>query len=216
MIRVTDVNKYYGKYQVLKDISFTLEPGKIHGFVGRNGSGKTVLFKILCGLTLPTSGEVYIEGKRLGRDMEIPPSLGAIINVPGFIPHMSGRRNLNMLADIRGCVGQEAVCKAIRRVGLDPDLRTPVGKYSTGMRQRLGIAQAIMEDPRLLVLDEPMNGLDNRGVGEMRDLMCELRESGKTILLASHNEDDIRELCDTVHEMDGGVLRLVRDHPVGR
>ncbi len=211
MIRVTGVNKRYGKYQVLSDISFTLERGKIHGFIGRNGSGKTVLFKILCGLTLPTSGEIVIDGKRLGRDMEIPPSLGAIINVPGFIPHMSGRRNLNMLAGIRGGADQEAIREAMRRVGLNPDLRTPVGKYSTGMRQRLGIAQAIMENPQLLVLDEPMNGLDNRGVEEMRVLLRALRDSGKTILLASHNAEDIRELCDTVREMDGGVLTLVRD-----
>ena len=143
--------------------------------------------------------------------MEIPPSLGAIINVPGFMPHMSGWRNLVLLASIRKSCTSADIRHAMQRVGLDPDLRTPVGKYSMGMRQRLGIAQAIMEDPQLLVLDEPMNGLDNRGAEEIRELLRALREQGKTILLASHNAEDIRQLCDTVHELDNGRLLGARE-----
>ena len=148
---------------------------------------------------------------RLGKEMEIPPSLGAIINVPGFMPHMSGWRNLVLLASIRKSCTSADIRHAMQRVRLDPNLRTPVGKYSMGMRQRLGIAQAIMEDPQLLVLDEPMNGLDNCGAEEIRELLRALREQGKTILLASHNAEDIRQLCDTVHELDNGRLLGARE-----
>ena len=169
MIQTQGLCKSYGTHQVLCDITLSLQRGTIHGFIGRNGSGKTVLFKILCGLTRPTKGIVQIDGRQLGREKGIPPSLGAIINVPGFMPHMSGWRNLVLLASIRKSCTSADIRHAMQRVGLDPNLRTPVGKYSMGMRQRLGIAQAIMEDPQLLVLDEPMNGLDNRGAEEIRD-----------------------------------------------
>ena len=211
MIQTQGLCKSYGAHQVLCDITLSLQRGKIHGFIGRNGSGKTVLFKILCGLTRPTKDIVQIDGHELGREMEIPPSLGAIINVPGFMPHMSGWRNLVLLASIRKSCTSADIRHAMQRVGLDPDLRTPAGKYSMGMRQRLGIAQAIMEDPQLLVLDEPMNGLDNRGAEEIRELLRALREQGKTILLASHNAEDIRQLCDTVHELDNGRLLGARE-----
>lgn len=144
MIQTQGLCKSYGAHQVLCDITLSLQRGKIHGFIGRNGSGKTVLFKILCGLTRPTKGIVQIDGHELGREMEIPPSLGAIINVPGFMPHMSGWRNLVLLASIRKSCTSADIRHAMQRVGLDPDLRTPAGKYSMGMRQRLGIAQAIM------------------------------------------------------------------------
>ena len=204
MIQTQGLCKSYGAHQVLCDITLSLQRGKIHGFIGRNGSGKTVLFKILCGLTRPTKGIVQIDGHELGKEMEIPPSLGAIINVPGFMPHMSGWRNLVLLASIRTSCTSADIRHAMQRVGLDPDLRTPAGKYSMGMRQRLGIAQAIMEDPQLLVLND-------RGVEEIRELLRALREQGKTILLASHNAGDIRQLCDTVHELDNGRLLGTRE-----
>ena len=211
MIQTQGLCKSYGAHQVLCDITLSLQRGKIHGFIGRNGSGKTVLFKILCGLTRPTKGIVQIDGHELGKEMEIPPSLGAIINVPGFMPHMSGWRNLVLLASIRKSCTSADIRHAMQRVGLDPDLRTPAGKYSMGMRQRLGIAQAIMEDPELLILDEPLNGLDKHGVKEMRDLILGLKEDGKTILLASHNQGDIDALCDTVCEMDAGRMTILRE-----
>lgn len=130
-----------------------------------------------------------------------------IIETPGFLTNQTGIRNLKILADLNRKIGETEIRQVLKRVGLNPDMKKPVGKYSLGMRQRLGIAQAIMEDPKLLILDEPFNGLDKNGVAEIRSLLLELKKEGKTILLASHNEDDIRILCDRVYEMDGGILR---------
>ncbi len=210
-VRVQNVSKDFGQERVLKNATRDFEAGKIHGIVGNNGSGKTVLMKCICGFLLPTEGKVIVNGKRVGRDVDFPPDLGLIIETPGFLPQMSGARNLEILASLNRKIGLKEIAAAIRRVGLDPLLKKPVGKYSLGMRQRLGIAQAIMEDPALLVLDEPLNGLDKHGVLEMRTLIKDLRSEGKTILLASHNQGDIDELCDTVCEMDAGVLTVIRE-----
>lgn len=210
-VRVQNVSKDFGQESVLKSVTRDFEAGKIHGIVGNNGSGKTVLMKCICGFLLPTEGKVIVNGKRVGKDVDFPPDLGLIIETPGFLPQMSGARNLEILASLNRKIGLKEIAAAIRRVGLDPLMKKPVGKYSLGMRQRLGIAQAIMEDPALLVLDEPLNGLDKHGVLEMRSLIKELRREGKTILLASHNQGDIDELCDTVCEMDAGVLTVVRE-----
>ena len=205
-IEVQNVVKRFRDQVVLKNVSISFEKGKIHGIVGRNGSGKTVLFKCICGLMHPEEGVILVNGKRVGRDVDMPEDIGAIIEAPGFLPNYSGYKNLRFLANIRRKVGKEEILNVLKTVGLDPESRKHVGKYSLGMRQRLGIAQAIMEDPEILILDEPMNGLDNAGVQDIRALLLELKAQGKTILLASHNHEDIAALCDTVHEMDGGVL----------
>lgn len=205
-IEVQNVVKRFRDQVVLKNVSISLEKGKIHGIVGRNGSGKTVLFKCICGLMHPEEGVILVNGKRVGRDVDMPEDIGAIIEAPGFLPNYSGYKNLRFLANIRRKIGKEEILNVLKTVGLDPESRKHVGKYSLGMRQRLGIAQAIMEDPEILILDEPMNGLDNAGVQDIRALLLELKAQGKTILLASHNHEDIAALCDTVHEMDGGVL----------
>lgn len=205
-IEVQNVVKRFRDQVVLKNISISFEKGKIHGIVGRNGSGKTVLFKCICGLMHPEEGVILVNGKRVGRDVDMPEDIGAIIEAPGFLPNYSGYKNLRFLANIRRKIGKEEILNVLKTVGLDPESRKHVGKYSLGMRQRLGIAQAIMEDPEILILDEPMNGLDNAGVQDIRALLLELKAQGKTILLASHNHEDIAALCDTVHEMDGGVL----------
>lgn len=205
-IEVQNVVKRFRDQVVLKNVSISFEKGKIHGIVGRNGSGKTVLFKCICGLMHPEEGVVLVNGKRVGRDVDMPEDIGAIIEAPGFLPNYSGYKNLRFLANIRRKIGKEEILNVLKTVGLDPESRKHVGKYSLGMRQRLGIAQAIMEDPEILILDEPMNGLDNAGVQDIRALLLELKAQGKTILLASHNHEDIAALCDTVHEMDGGVL----------
>lgn len=205
-IEVQNVVKRFRDQVVLKNVSISFEKGKIHGIVGRNGSGKTVLFKCICGLMHPEEGVILVNGKRVGRDMDMPEDIGAIIEAPGFLPNYSGYKNLRFLANIRRKIGKEEILNVLKTVGLDPESRKHVGKYSLGMRQRLGIAQAIMEDPEILILDEPMNGLDNAGVQDIRALLLELKAQGKTILLASHNHEDIAALCDTVHEMDGGVL----------
>lgn len=205
-IEVQNVVKRFRDQVVLKNVSISFEKGKIHGIVGRNGSGKTVLFKCICGLMHPEEGVILVNGKRVGRDVDMPENIGAIIEAPGFLPNYSGYKNLRFLANIRRKIGKEEILNVLKTVGLDPESRKHVGKYSLGMRQRLGIAQAIMEDPEILILDEPMNGLDNAGVQDIRALLLELKVQGKTILLASHNHEDIAALCDTVHEMDGGVL----------
>lgn len=205
-IEVQNVVKRFRDQVVLKNVSISFEKGKIHGIVGRNGSGKTVLFKCICGLMHPEEGVILVNGKRVGRDVDMPEGIGAIIEAPGFLPNYSGYKNLRFLANIRRKIGKEEILNVLKTVGLDPESRKHVGKYSLGMRQRLGIAQAIMEDPEILILDEPMNGLDNAGVQDIRALLLELKAQGKTILLASHNHEDIAALCDTVHEMDGGVL----------
>lgn len=205
-IEVQNVVKRFRDQVVLKNVSISFEKGKIHGIVGRNGSGKTVLFKCICGLMHPEEGVILVNGKRVGRDVDMPEDIGAIIEAPGFLPNYSGYKNLRFLANIRRKISKEEILNVLKTVGLDPESRKHVGKYSLGMRQRLGIAQAIMEDPEILILDEPMNGLDNAGVQDIRALLLELKAQGKTILLASHNHEDIAALCDTVHEMDGGVL----------
>lgn len=201
--------KRFGHDTVLKGIDRDFERGKIHGVVGNNGSGKTVMFKCICGFLQPTEGFVLVDGKRVGRDVDFPEDIGLIIETPGFLPHLSGIRNLEILASLKRKITLRQAADAMRRVGLDPMSSKPVGKYSLGMRQRLGIAQAIMEEPSLLILDEPMNGLDKNGVAEMRELFRSLAGGGRTILLASHNIADIDALCDTVCEMDAGVMTLL-------
>ena len=214
VIRVEGVYKRFGTDTVLNNVSRSFERGRIHGIVGNNGSGKTVLMKCICGFLIPDSGSITVNGERVGVDVDFPRDMGLIIETPGFLPNMTGVKNLEILASLNKKIGLEQIAAAIRRVGLDPLMKKPVGKYSLGMRQRLGIAQAIMEDPALLILDEPLNGLDKHGVREMRQLIKGLKEQGKTILLASHNQGDIDELCDTVCEMDAGVMTMIREESI--
>lgn len=213
-ISVQSVSKSFGQERVLKSVTRDFEKGKIHGIVGNNGSGKTVLMKCICGFLIPTEGEVIVNGKRVGKDVDFPPDLGLIIETPGFLPNVTGLKNLEILASLNKKIGLREIAASMRAVGLDPSMNKPVGKYSLGMRQRLGIAQAIMENPSLLILDEPLNGLDKHGVREMRQLIKGLKEQGKTILLASHNQGDIDELCDTVCEMDAGVMTMIREESI--
>lgn len=210
VIEVCDVNKYFGEEHVLKNVSHTFEKGKIHGIVGNNGSGKTVLMKCICGFLKPDSGMIYVNHKRVGKETDFPEDIGIIIETPGFLPHLSGTQNLKILASLQKKANALTIRAVLEQVGLDPDMKKPVGKYSLGMRQRLGFAQALMEDPSLLILDEPFNGLDKHGVVHIRNVIKGLREEGKTVILASHNQVDIDELCDTVCEMDVGILTVVR------
>ena len=210
MVVLENVSKTFKDKTVLQPMDLKLETGKITGFVGRNGSGKTVLFKLICGLMLPTTGTVTVDGVRIGKDRDFAPDTGVLIETPSFISYESGLRNLRDLAAIQKKITVDQVRDAIRLVGLDPDDKKRVGKYSLGMRQRLGIAQAIMENPSLIILDEPMNGLDKEGVEDMRILFAKLRDEGKTILLASHAAEDIDILCDSVYELDNGTIHKER------
>jgi ABC-2 type transport system ATP-binding protein len=210
-ISVQNLTKRFGEETVLSGVSHDFEESKIHGVVGNNGSGKTVMMKCICGFLIPSKGRVLVRCKQVGKDMDFPDDIGIIIETPGFLPGITGMKNLQILASLKRKIDDAAIRETIRRVGLDPDMKKPVGKYSLGMRQRLGIAQAIMENPSILILDEPLNGLDKSGAAQMRALIKELRYQGKTILLASHNQQDIDELCDTVCEMDAGHLTVVRE-----
>jgi ABC-2 type transport system ATP-binding protein len=206
IVQVERATKTYGEHPVLNDVSLSLAEGLIHGIVGRNGSGKTILLKAICGFVPLSAGRIIVRGLQIGKDIDAPADVGIIIEAPGFLPNYSAYHNLRFLAKIQNRIGRQEIEEAIAAVGLDPTSKKHVGKYSLGMRQRLGIAQAIMENPSLLVLDEPFNGLDISGVEEMRTLLLGLREQGKTILLASHSPEDIGLLCDTVHKMDDGRI----------
>lgn len=208
-IKVINLCKTINKREILRNINLTVEKGKAVGIVGANGSGKSMLFKSICNLVTPSSGEVYVFGERIGKNGKFPEDVGVLIESPGFLPTLSARKNLMLLAGIRGKIGQKEVDEAIRTVGLDPEDRRPVKKYSMGMKQRLNIAQAIMEKPKLLILDEPMNGLDRQGVKDMHDLIKRMHdENNVTLLLTSHIAEDIDALCDEVHLMDNGILTL--------
>ncbi len=209
VVSISGLSKSFGKEKVLKDINLSLQAGKIYGIIGRNGSGKTVLMKCILGFMKPTKGKVTVFDKEIGKDCDFAPDTGMIIETPGFIDTESGVSNLKYLAGLsrKKCIPAEQLMQI---VGLDPKNKKSVSKYSLGMRQRLGLAQAIMDQPSLLILDEPMNGLDNRGVEDIRKLLLQLKEQGVTILLASHNPLDISALCDKVFEMDSGELRQVK------
>lgn len=206
MIEISHVSKSFQTYRALDDVSLDIEKGKIYGIIGRNGSGKTVLFKCICGFLKTDSGEIKVDGKIIGKEIEAPQNAGIIIENPGFLPAYSGYQNMKFLADINKKIGKQEIRDVLEKVGLDPAMKKPVGKYSLGMRQRLGIAQAIMENPSLLILDEPMNGLDYQGVKDVRKILLDLKAEGKTILLASHNREDIAFLCDETVHIDHGKL----------
>lgn len=198
--------KTFDRRAVLDDVSLTVFSGEIIGLVGTNGSGKTMLMRCICGFVIPEKGEIFVNGERVGGKKDFAKDTGVIIEMPGFLPVFSGMTNLSVLASYSGKKSREELGVLMERVGLDPKDKRPVRKYSTGMRQRLGIAQAIMDNPSLLIPDEPFSGLDKNGVADMQQLLIDLREEGKTMILASHHSQDIRSLCDRVYEMDGGRI----------
>ena len=211
IIEIKELDLSIKKTEILKKVSVSFEQGKIHGLIGRNGSGKTMLMKCICGFIRPTSGTICVNGRQVGRDCDFPENIGIIIETPGFIPYYSGFMNLKLIADLNKKADTEQIKRAMSQVGLDPTLKRHVVKYSLGMRQRLGLAQAIMENPEILILDEPMNGLDKEGVEDMRKYLLDFKTQGKTILIASHSSEDIEVLCDTVHEMDKGVMTAISE-----
>lgn len=210
IIQVKNLDLTINRTQILKNVCVSFEKGKIHGLIGRNGSGKTMLMKCICGFIRPTNGEIYVDDKQVGKDCDFPENIGIIIETPGFIPYYSGYKNLKLIADLNKKITPEQIKQTMAQVGLDPELKRHVVKYSLGMRQRLGLAQAIMENPDILILDEPMNGLDKEGVEDMRKYLLDFRKQGKTIIIASHSTEDIEVLCDTVSEMDKGILTKIR------
>lgn len=205
-IQLTNISKTFGKQTVLQPLTMGFEEGMIHGIIGRNGSGKTVFMKMILGILQPTTGTVIVGDKRIGKDVDFPESAGAIIETIEFIPYMSAYQNLADIAAMRGNLSKTQIKEVLEMVGLGNVGRKHVSKFSMGMRQRLAIAQAVMESPKLLILDEPMNGMDEKGVEEMRRLILARKAAGTTIILSSHNIEDIRILCDQVYRIDAGVV----------
>lgn len=205
VVEISNLIKDIKGTKVLNNVNLNLESGKAYGIVGRNGSGKSMLFKAICGLINATEGDIKVFDKPI-KNGSFPMNTGMIIENPGFLLQYSAFKNLKILASINNTISDEKINKTIALVGLDPNNKKPVKKYSLGMKQRLGIAQALMEEPKLLILDEPMNGLDSEGVKQIRELLLELKSKSVTILLASHNSEDINEICDHVYKMENGVL----------
>ena len=205
-VKLENLCKKFNQETVLKNVNADFRSGKIYGIVGKNGSGKTVLFKTIVGFIRPTSGHVYVKGKEIGVDADFAENVGVIIETPGFLSQYSAYKNLEFLASIRNRISKQQIKEAIKAVGLDAESSKKVGKFSLGMRQRLGIAQAIMENPDLIILDEPMNGLDKNGIHIVKEVLENLKREGKTVILASHYAEDA-EICDEVYEMEDGVLR---------
>ena len=205
-VEVTNVSKKYKDRMLVDNVSFEVKKGEILGIVGLNGSGKTVLLKCICGLMEYSSGTIKVNDKIIGKQCEYPKSMGVIIETPGFLPYHSGIKNLEYLASLRKKISKQDIKDVLVKVGLAGEEKKLVAKYSLGMKQRLGIAQAIMEDPEFLILDEPMNGLDKEGIEDVRKLLLEMKAEGKTMIITSHNEEDIKVLCDKVIEMDKGKM----------
>lgn len=191
---------------VLSDVCLELERGGIYGFYGHNGSGKTMLLRAVAGLIVPTEGSVSVFGKQLNEKYAFPENMGLIIENVGFWPDFTGMKNLQLLASVRKKIGDEEIRKTIRRVGLDPEDRRVYKKYSLGMKQRLGLAQAVMEEPELLLLDEPTNGLDDSGIEQFNTIIREEHSRGATILLASHDKEELKLLCGRTFRISDGVV----------
>ena len=212
IITVEHVTKRFGQATVLNDINVSFEKGKIHGLVGRNGSGKTMLFRALSGLIKIDEGKIYYNGENIFSIYSVLPDIGMIIENTGMYLEYSGFKNLDILAGINKKIGKKEIIESLERVGLDPSDKRAVRKYSLGMKQRLAIAQAIMEKPKVIMLDEPTNGLDQEGVNLIRKVIAEEKHRGAIILLASHNSEDIRVLSDKIYRMDMGKISLEREN----
>lgn len=213
VVRLEDYCKSFKSAEVLKNINLTLESGKVIGLKGKNGSGKTMLMRAISGLILPTSGKVYINDKELGRHISFPPSIGILIENPSFISNYTGFKNLKILASIQNRISDDEIRDAIRKVGLDPDDKRTFKKYSLGMKQRLGIAAAIMERPDIAILDEPINALDEAGAGLIKGLLDELKANGSLIIIACHDTEELNYLSDEIYEIYDGEITGHIEHP---
>lgn len=209
MISLEHINKGFPGRHILRDVSLNIEKGSIIGIVGANGSGKSVLFNVICGFLTPDSGQVSVQGKLLGKGRDFPENMGVLINSPGFIGLYTGLQNLRYLAGIRGVVGDGEIRAAMQKVGLDPEDKTKVEHYSLGMKQKLGIAQAIMENQDILILDEPFNALDYKTYNDTKEIIRILQAEGRTILMTSHNYDDLETLCTQIYALDDGQLGVL-------
>lgn len=207
-IEVKDYSKVLRNVSILDSVNITLTSGSIYGLVGKNGCGKTMFLRAIAGLIVPTSGEVLVDGKRLHKDISFPPEMGILIENPVFLEYLTGLDNLKLLAEIQGIATEESIKAYMQQLGLDPSLRLPVRKYSLGMKQKLGIIQAIMENPKLLILDEPFNALDAESVSKLQEILLEYKNEGKMIVMTSHHMEEIEKLCDVIVFMEDGKLKV--------
>ena len=207
-IIIENLSKTIKNNKILDNVNLTFESGHVYGLVGRNGSGKTMLLRTIAGLVIPTSGTIDFDGKRLHRDISIPPSLGLIIEKPEFLSYMTGLENLKQLAAINKKVSENTIKEYMRLFELDPESKQTMRRYSLGMKQKIGIIQALMENPDILILDEPFNALDEKSVLLLRKLLCQRRDEGKLIVVTSHHKDDIEAICDEVIVMQDGTLKV--------
>lgn len=197
---------------VLKDINLKMQSGTIYGLRGKNGCGKTMLMRCVCGLIIPTDGSIEIDGEVLHKDIKFPRSIGALIENPSFLPQYTGYKNLKMLASLTGNISDEDIKIALERVGLDPDDKRIYRKYSLGMKQKLGIANAIMGEPDIIVLDEPINALDEESVSNIKQVLIDLSREDKLIIVACHDREELEYLCDVIFEMkDGSIVKNGED-----
>lgn len=203
-ILVENLTKEIKNTTVLQSVNLEMESGNIYGLKGKNGSGKTMFMRALCGLILPTEGSITIDGKILGRDMSFPQSLGMMIENPSFLPNLTGFENLKLLASVRGIIGQNEIEDAMQKIGLDPCDKRKYRKYSLGMKQRLGIACAIMEKPELLVLDEPFNALDSAGEELLKEILITMKCTGVLIVLSCHDKETLESLSDEIFSVEQG------------
>lgn len=206
MIKIVNLQKKIKHAEVLTDINYSFEPGKIYGIFGKNGSGKTMLLRSLAGLIIPTSGEIFIDNKRLHQDISFPPSMGIIIENMELLPQFDAKTNLKIIAKIKNIASKQDIENAINRVGLAPHADKKIKKYSLGMKQRLNIAQAIFEKPDIILLDEPTNAIDDQGIELVNQLLLEEKQRGATIIIASHHKEDIEPLCDICLRMNQGKI----------
>lgn len=202
MIELKNISKEFKNNRIFAGVNFTVETGKCVGIIGENGCGKSVLMKLICGFSKPDSGEIIIDGEKLGERRDFIQNCGVIINSPEFIGHYTGFENLMLLASIRKKIGKSEALDVLKKVGLDAAAKTKYKNYSLGMKQRLRLAQAIMENPDYLILDEPMNALDTEGIAIADSIIDEYHSLGRTILLTSHNAQDIERHCDYVLKVD--------------
>lgn len=205
-IEIRNLSKKIKGVMVLDNINMKLQKGKVYGFTGPNGSGKTMLFRSICGLIKPTEGTIEINNKKLHENISFPESVGALIENPGFLPNYSGRKNLKLIADIKGIIGYDEIDKLMDLIGLDLIDKKKYKQYSLGMKQKLGIAQALMEEPELIILDEPTNALDEKSIQNVLELIKEEKEKGKTILIASHDKVNLEKVSDVIFKMENGRI----------
>lgn len=211
-IELNNVTKVINGNTILDNINLSFEKGKIYGIKGQNGSGKTMLFRAICGF-IKTEGTVKVNGKLVGKDGSYPESVGVLLENPGFLPNYSGLNNLKYLAEINNIIKEEDIKKSLKEVGLDPNEKKAFKKYSLGMKQKLGIAQALMENPEVVILDEPTNALDEKSVENINSMIMKLKAENKLVLISNHNREELEMVCDEIYSIENGKIY---DHAILR